>query len=113
MFSFSCMLDACARRHVAFRVYKIVAAVRHQITGRRMGLATIPVDDSYVQHLPILGTYEHTQNNSDAAIYEELRTVDHNAGYWTNYDPRLEDILSYAGLNFTHIVSNLLDLDLQ
>lgn len=101
------MLDACARRHIAFRIYKIVAAVRHKVTGRRMGPATIPIDASNAQHLPFLGTYD-TQNNSDAAIYEELRTMDHNAGYWTNYDPRLEDILSWAGLNFTHIVSNFL-----
>lgn len=98
------MLDACARRHIAFRIYKTVAALRQGAMSRK-NLAFIPINARTVYHLPSLTGHQNLPSISDAAIHAELRGVDNCAGYWTEFDPGLEDILSWARSKYGHILN--------
>lgn len=92
-----CLLDACARRHIAFRIYQTVGAVRHR---RMCRLAFASTHHDANPDKSLANEYHETQSITDSAIHAKLLQMDYSAGYWTGEDPVIEDILSWIRSNF-------------
>ncbi|KAJ5982331.1 hypothetical protein N7451_012431 [Penicillium sp. IBT 35674x] len=96
------MLDACARRFLAFRLYQTVVA-RHYAYLRQTDAATEAShgkDQSafYPEALLLRPTF------SDTKLHAELQQMDHNSGYWLQEDPSLDDIVSLIQSKFKNVL---------
>jgi hypothetical protein len=58
-------------------------------------------------HQSLANKHQEIQNIPDSAIHAKLLHMDFSAGYWTEEDPVIEDILSWIRSNFRHLLSLL------
>ncbi|KAJ5982284.1 hypothetical protein N7451_012384 [Penicillium sp. IBT 35674x] len=96
------MLDACARRFLAFRLYRTVVT-RHYAYLRQIDAAT---EASHGEDLSAFypKALLSRPSLSDTELHAELQQMDHNSGYWLQEDPSLDDIVSLIQSKFKNVL---------
>lgn len=99
------MLDACARRLLAFRLYRNFVA-RQYAYLRQNDAATKAFhgkDQSALYPKPLLSRSSFL----DTELHAELQQMDHNSGYWLQEDPSLDDIMSLIKSRFKNVLDRV------